>query len=329
MWYFYLFNIIVNSALSFFTAFILMSLGLFIFHIKHPRIKSICYALPFIKPFIDIFLYDFSSWALPFGLNPNIADKGSRFLSAVIGTYPGVRLQFSIGELDTGWTYSIADVLALKISPFLLKMGCLCILCISLGSLALFFMKWSIEKKALSALLERSSLYRSRLGSFFLSSEVSSPCASFGKVIFPCSLKHILLQEEKEAVLAHEYEHIRWKDSFLRMFVRAVSSFFWWIPMGFLEKKIEREQELAADLSIYRLGISKMALATAMLKVAKHTHPISGLSYVAFTGKGVLSDRVEKILKGKAPLITVRKSICTLLLAWLFLYCLLGKLWIF
>ncbi len=185
MEYYYVFNIIINSLLSFFTVFLFVSFGLFALRIKHPRIKSICYALPFIKPFMDIFLYDFSSWALPLGLDPNLAEKGTRFLSALVGPYPRVRLQLSVGELDTGWTYSLADVCALKMDPLVLKGICFGVVGISVVRLVLFLLRWSRERRFLLSLLERATLNHSFLGPFFLSSEVSGPCVVLGKVVFP------------------------------------------------------------------------------------------------------------------------------------------------
>src|SRR5689334_5770164 len=58
------FNIIVNSLLSFFTAFFLLELFLFIFRVRHPRLRAVCSLLPFVKICLDVFSYHFSHWAL-------------------------------------------------------------------------------------------------------------------------------------------------------------------------------------------------------------------------------------------------------------------------
>lgn len=69
-----------------------------------------------------------------------------------------------------------------------------------------------------------------------------------------------------EAVLAHEIEHIRHKDSLTRLILDFIESIFWWVPTKWLHKRIEEGQEVGCDLKCKKYGIHPNDLASAICK---------------------------------------------------------------
>lgn len=103
-----------------------------------------------------------------------------------------------------------------------------------------------------------------------VSEAISVPFATFAKVVFiPKAIESYLSQEEFEAVLAHEIEHIRWMDPYVRIATELISLFFWWVPTSKWRKRLEFDQEVACDHSVLSHGLTQSCLASALLKVSK------------------------------------------------------------
>jgi beta-lactamase regulating signal transducer with metallopeptidase domain len=103
------------------------------------------------------------------------------------------------------------------------------------------------------------------------SDEVAVPVAVWGKcIIVPKDLMPKLSQEEYEAILSHELEHLAWYDNVTRAFCRILSAFYWWVPMDKWTRKMEHEQELACDFSLFRYGIPGFNLASALKKTIQN-----------------------------------------------------------
>ena len=96
LYWIYAFNVIVNSTLSFFTTLALVELFVRLLRVRHPRAKAICRLLPFCKICIDLCLYHFSNWALLHGINPTLAETGTRNLSIMFNPFTGI--QFSMQD---------------------------------------------------------------------------------------------------------------------------------------------------------------------------------------------------------------------------------------
>lgn len=88
-------------------------------------------------------------------------------------------------------------------------------------------------------------------------------------IIFPQSLYTHYSQEEFEAIVAHELEHLRWNDPLLKMVNRITFALFWWVPSEWWIRRLEADQERASDLAIHRYGIEPHNLASAFIKTAK------------------------------------------------------------
>lgn len=334
----YAFNILVNSVLSFFTTLLLIEFFLFIFRIKHPRMKVLCRALPFCKLCLDPLLYQFSNWSLSHGMNPMLAEIGTRKLSGMFNPFAGI--QFS---LEDGKTFSVADLIALTVNPLWIQ-GIVCIVIVgAAATIILHGIRTIYEKQKIAQMIWDSRPYALKSGnpslvawmkkkrvSLAISNEVFSPCLLGKTILFPASLVEDFTNEEFDAVIAHELAHCHWKDSALRLFCSFVAALFWWVPSRWLQRGIEEMQEQASDRIIHRFGITPLALATAVLKTAQQTKEKPSLLSISFAG-----DRL--LLKNRMCQILQEPTKCSLgwrvmqygLLISFMLFVLFGKLWIF
>lgn len=99
------------------------------------------------------------------------------------------------------------------------------------------------------------------------STALDVPLAAWGNsIIMPQRLVEELSQQEYEAVLSHELEHHRWKDTLTRVAATSIAAVYWWIPMTGWIRKLEQEQELASDASIHDIQLDSLNLATALQK---------------------------------------------------------------
>ncbi|MCC5832349.1 MAG: M56 family metallopeptidase [Chlamydiales bacterium] len=151
-------------------------------------------------------------------------------------------------------------------------------------------------KKILSSKLERLGV------EIVLTEEITVPFAGWGKRIFiPKKLVETLTQKELEAVVAHELEHLCWKDTLFRAICRSAAALFWWVPMKRWLQKLEHEQELACDASVYKYDLEGIDLASALQKTLKEKQNARYYPCAAFqptTGK-LLLHRLQTVLNPK------------------------------
>ena len=104
-----------------------------------------------------------------------------------------------------------------------------------------------------------------------ISGEIAIPVAANRRtILLPENLMNELSQEEYEAVIAHEAEHLKWKDPIVKMIFLSICSIFWWMPTTRWMKKIEDDQEEACDMGLHAYGLDTYPLATALLKAVNH-----------------------------------------------------------
>ena len=280
------FNILINSLFSFYTTFFLVVVGAFILRIKDPRTQSFVMLIPFIKLVFDFFLYDFSKWSAIHHMNPLEAEAGTRFFSlslcnlSLSNYFPlSTGIGFTIAQDKT---FTLADLLGTCIGLLGVKIATLTALTISLGLLVKCFLHIfnSLRKFynviSLSTMSDRP-IYNHGLNYRLLktrtrivvASTLEAPCA-FGcvrkTIIFPERLLNLLSQEEYEAIIAHELNHLQWNDSLVRLVVSIITTLFWWIPSSWCKKRLEHLQEVACDKNVARYQISSSDLALALLK---------------------------------------------------------------
>jgi len=338
LYWIYAFNIVVNSTLSFFTTILLIELFIFLFRIKHPRLKAVCRLLPFFKICLDLCLYHFSNWALLHGVNPILAETGTRQLSVMVNPFTGI--QFSMQD---GKTFSIADVLALSLDPVWIRLIVSVVVLGSIVAIALRLVRIFQEKRCVSWIVRGSSpvllpnlkpsltaWMKKRRIILAASTEVTSPCITGTTILFPASLIGAISQEEIEAIIAHEIAHYHWKDCMLRLVCAFIASIFWWVPSKWWQTRMEEMQEQASDTMIYRFGISQLALAGAVLKTAQKAKERRSILASPFVGRRLwLQKRMQMIICGSTKQAIKWKVIQYALMLFSLLSVLLGRLWIF
>lgn len=338
LYWIYAFNIVVNSALAFFTSILLIECFIFLFRIKHPRIRVICRIVPFFKIFLDLCLYRFSKWALLHGVNPLLAEKGTRQLTLQINPFTGI-----LFNMKDGKTFSIADVIALSIDPIWIQ-GIVCVAGLgSICAISLYLKRIFQEKQRVSTLVAEATpillnnpnpsliayMQKNQI-TVACSHAISSPCLVGKVILFPMQLFVNFSEEEVGAIIAHETAHFRWRDGSSRIACSILSLLFWWIPTQWLQKRIERMQEQAADAAIQQFEIPGIALAGAILKTAQKARGARSEVAIPFLGnKFFLKHRMEMILK-ESPSRSRRWKIVQYGLLFIALASILfGTLWIF
>ncbi len=339
LYWIYAFNIVVNSALSFFTTIFLIQLFTFLFRIKHPRLQAICRCLPFFKICLDLWLYDFYRWALIDGVNPILAERGTRQVSAMLNPLIGIQL-----GMQDGKTFSLADVIALSIAPFWIQAIVSVAVVGSIIAIALHLVRIFHEKQYVSSIVQGSrsipplkpssslaAWVKKRKIIFFASAEITSPCLVGKKILFPAPLTDVLFQDEIEAITAHEISHYHWKDWVIRLVCSLIASIFWWIPSRWWQRRMEEMQEQASDAMIDRFGISPLALAEAVLKTVRNAkEQMPSMLATPFVGRRLqIQRRMQRILSSPIQPATKWRAVQYGFLICSLLSILFGRLWIF
>lgn len=134
------------------------------------------------------------------------------------------------------------------------------------------------------------------------SDQIQVPFAGFGnRIIFPNHLAETLSQEEYEAIISHELEHLKWRDGLVRLFSQLVASLFWWIPMSNWLHGLEHDQELACDHAIKRYQFDGIDLAQALQKTLHQSLDVPSncpafADHLYLSGKDSLLERFQNIL---------------------------------
>jgi beta-lactamase regulating signal transducer with metallopeptidase domain len=78
--------------------------------------------------------------------------------------------------------------------------------------------------------------------------ELTMPMTAYKNLIYiPANLDQTLSQEEFEAVIAHELEHIRNKDVFFKTVCQFIVTLAWWIPTQSRLQRLDHDIELSCD----------------------------------------------------------------------------------
>lgn len=135
-----------------------------------------------------------------------------------------------------------------------------------------------------NALLADALLYRKQ--QVFVSEEIQIPIAThLNSIIIPKEIENNFPQDEFEAIIAHEAEHLRWKDPLLRTLMDMCASLLWWIPMKGWIKKIIQEQELASDQGVLTFVINGESLASALMRVSNQIKAKNNEGYCYLVNK--------------------------------------------
>jgi beta-lactamase regulating signal transducer with metallopeptidase domain len=352
---FFILNVCLNSILAFFTVILLIECVIFIFRIRQGRVAATLRMVPIIKLPLDLLLYDFSRWSYAQGINPLDCMEGTRTLSATCGWISSVTNYFPIlidskiqltvpGEL----TFTIADLIGYSIDPFILNVFTM--IFISITSVAvirrLFHYYRSfvtidslsqgskpLNKKMSNSVLSswvkrcRVKILTSRTltGSPFVAGLISST------VYIPQELVKQFSRKEYEAVIAHEVEHVRYKDSLVRLILDLIGNVFWWVPAKWLRCRIEESQEIGCDLKCKAYGIDSTNLASAVCKSARYSkHNPSYIFANNLTKSHFIQKRISMLTQTTTDRFKKTRFIFTCLAIGIaFFVVLFGRFWIF
>lgn len=273
---FFLISILISAILAFSIVAFLVEIVLIVL-IKFPkantgRVRVVLRTLPFISLFSDLIP---SSFSLGHLFNPlNCTSCVQKVVLTLF--FPDFKTYLYSNEisllryLGEGTSHTLFQVIG-----------------ISLITMTLYFVGRKIyEVFAMTRLLramERTCVLSQRpienrlLGQalskrcvkIYVSAELEVPLATYSKAIFISQLiEEDFPQDEFEAVLAHELEHIWWRDPLLRLFLQLIGAVFWWVPTYWYRKRLEFDQEVACDQCILRYGYRERSLASAVMKVS-------------------------------------------------------------
>lgn len=330
----YLFNLIVNSSLAFFTIALLISLVFKVVRISNLRLKALLLCIPLCKIVTDLFFYNFSNWALLHNENPLLAEQDTRTLSIMLNPLAVIEM-----TMQDGKTFTLADALALSIPLVWVQAAVLIAAAGSLFFLSVFLIRLIQEKRQLTAIILRAtplslsvqpdlvSWMRKKKIQVYATHEMEVPAIS-GKAIFlPLKMLRGFTREELEAIVAHEIAHEHWRDANVKQASLIIAALFWWIPTGFLRKRIEEAQEMAADKMIRRFNIPPLALAEALLKTAQGAKEEPSPLIIHFTSS--LKKRMECLLQATSkphPLLETGRYGLLIVLITLIAF---GRFWLF
>lgn len=351
LFWIYALNLIVNSFLAFLTIAFLIQLLIFVFRVRQPRLKSILLCIPLIKLILDPFLYDFQSWALMHQINPLEAEVGSRMISVQVG-FPAAVTDFipfvtaARFSLNNGQTFTPADIVALSIAPSVAKGIIIIAGVVSFALLGIYIFRLCESVKVLFRIAQNASFCKRAVQNQLLirkmkqanselitSFNIGVPCA-FGifrkRICFPSQLIDKLSQDEFEAIIAHELDHLRWYDGVVRVLCHLACILFWWVPTGWWMKRMEYTQETACDAKISKFNIAKLDLASAILKTAKATRrPTVPILSTCFIQDHSVLKRLQPLLEEPFGRNNKFKWVQIILVGGIAASIFLGRFWIF
>lgn len=325
-----IFHLVFNSLFVFIALSLFVELFLFLFQIKNARLRTVCRYFPIFKLPFDLLIFTFFDESLFVNLNPFSCEL---FFQNFIG---------KIFQINSEVTQLVpTQYLANKI-PTWITLG-LSALCLGIIGRKLYLLVVSnlYLRNILASSIPcpraitndqlKEKLMRLKVNLSVSPDSVVPFAAHRSNIIFPQSLYTHYSQEEFEAIIAHELEHLRWNDPLLKMVNRITFALFWWVPSEWWIRRLETDQEMASDLAIHRYGIEPHNLASAFVKTAKRAKGMK-LQMVAalcpFAGRNSNhSIRIENILRSGA---TVRSPFIPLKFALGIGLCLLSffSLWI-
>lgn len=280
---FFLLSLLSSSFLAFIIGKILVE-GLFkVVVIKNYRTRAMLRLLPLFSLIIDLF---FSRVSLSYWINPfNCSSCVQKIILDIF--FPLLKGQLVekqislVTYLGTNYQHLLISILFYTwISLSFLYMAFKCIQNIildrSIKSILMHAepLNYPIQNSLLS---EKMKKMKTKI---YLSETLEIPIATyFNTIVIPYKSYQELSPQEFEVVIAHELEHLKYHDPFVRQFYHLVATFFWWIPLQKWMEKIEQDQEIACDQNALKYGFEGNHLASAIFKTTKQLKSPSILCY--------------------------------------------------
>lgn len=270
---FYLLTILTSSYLAFFSWALIVETLIVFFKIQKHRIRTTLRLLPFLSLIIDIL---FKNYSIANFINPLSCASCIQKLF-LENFYPQLKVYLTCNglsltkHLGAAYQHSIFSIIlaAFAITSAFFALRYLLQAVKGYLTIRSLVGKGVVSTRPINNMHLARKLILNKI-QIYISDEIQIPLATFRKLIMiPASTMDLLSQDEFEAVIAHELEHVLNRDSIARLFFYFISILFWWVPTRSWIKKIEQEQELACDQNALSYGLQKESLASALLKVTK------------------------------------------------------------
>lgn len=270
-------HLVLNSLLIFLSLAIIIELFLLIFKVHNSRIKYLCRSFPFIKIPFDLLIFVFYGDSLFINLNPFSCDVYVyQILHKLFPSYISVNSTADEHLI-------IPQYFAAQLSHFWLNCLTVFTLTVAFAGIAYKIIQLAQSKKQIRHLLCSSvpstkaisnAKLRNDLESLrtkiFVSADIEIPFATHPNyIVLPQTILKELSDEEFEAVIAHELQHLKWKDPLVKLIYSFICSLCWWIPTQWWLTRLIEDQEQASDASVEHYEMDRIALASAIAKVLK------------------------------------------------------------
>lgn len=198
-------------------------------------------------------------WAGWHGLNPALAEVGSRAISMVTSLswpFPTLKLEL---VLESGYRFGWVDLL--NCGKGLFAIVALLIVLVAAWRLMCLMIGWRATYRLLRE-IRTIPLGRG----VWLSSDIDRPCATpGGRILLPMRCAS-LPADELIAIVAHERSHTLWRDGWIDGLVSGIRALFWFVPgIAWWCRKIDFDRECACD----RAAVNRFAMGRAIARVAQ------------------------------------------------------------
>lgn len=274
----YFLSFLTSSFLAFFVVALAIEILIPLFQVKNYRTRSLFRLLPFFSLFVDLLFKKYSITTL---INPFMCTSCSQKLF-LENFHPQLKAYLSLNNTSL-MRYLGADYQHHLFTILLISLAGVSLYFVVQQLIQAYFLTVSIRTIRKNSTICNRPIHSIQLArminkykvKIYISKDIQIPLAYFKSVIIvPQITLEILSQQEFEAVIAHELEHVKYNDSIVRLFYRCTAILFWWVPTESWIKKIEQEQELACDQNVLNYDLKKESIASALFKVTKQIRNI-------------------------------------------------------
>ena len=269
---FFLTSILISALLAFGITAALVESAIVILKIKPGRACSLMRYLPFLSLLFDLFFdsLSFGYWLNPFSCSSCMQKLMLSLFLPDLKTYLDANeislLKYLGSEISHG-VFTAGFMTFFSVVFYFLTVRLIESWLLSKRLFALMseenISTRTIQNNALAAMIQRTGVR------VYVTDEIATPMATCFKAVFlPRKVAEQFPDSEFEAVIAHEMEHMLWRDPEMKLFAHFLSALFWWVPVSSWQKKLEFDQEVACDRSIIKYGLQNECLASALVKVA-------------------------------------------------------------
>lgn len=300
-------HLILNSLIVFVWLTLIVEFCLFLFKVKNARVRYICRSLPFLKIPFDILIFMLYGDSLFINLNPLSCQI---FVHELISKFLPAQMNLISSSNEH---LIIPQYIAMQMPAFYVNCLTVVVIFIAAGGVIRKIYQLISSRRYLKHVLKTATPYSYIISNeclrkhihglnamILVSPEIEIPCAADPRyILLPQNMLDELSREEVEAVIAHELQHLKWKDPLFKFFYSLVCALCWWIPTTWWLKRVIAEQEQASDAGIYHYGIDNCALATAVTKIlSKAKNGKCDSTALCFLGssKSTHIDRLKYIL---------------------------------